>query len=225
MHNKLDDFSKRRDFGNLEANLHFLNKTGLVDKQEKLLEIGSGKGALLNYFYRKGYDIMGVDINERWIKESRELFGDLPLSLVDSEQLPLNRTYDIVMSFDAFEHIPDSDKHLQEVNRVLKEGGYYLLQTPNKLTNTVFETIRWKSFTRWREDHCSTHSYWEIKKRFRRNGFKVEFYDIPVVTEFFKKKVETYLGGFGLFMLKFINPDKLPMFMKSNFYIKAKKIK
>lgn len=39
--------------------------------------------------------------------------------------------FDCVISFDVFEHIPDSDKHLSEVNRVLKMAAfiYFKLQT------------------------------------------------------------------------------------------------
>ena len=219
------DFDKRTDFGNFESNLTFLNETGILNKGKKYLEIGSGTGRMLNFFHEKAYDIMGVEMNWAYIEKSREIYGDIPISKVKSVMLPFeDKTFDIVMSFDVFEHIPDSDTHLKEVNRVLKDNGYYVLQTPNKYTNAVFETIRWKSFTKWKEDHCSLHSYWGILERFGRCGFDVEFYEIPVVDEFFKSKVYRYLGGVGLFSLKILNPDKLPMALKTNFYIKAKKI-
>lgn len=219
------DFDERTDYGSFEANLAFLNKTGILSKEKKFLEIGSGTGRLLSFFYEKAYDIKGMEKNGASIEKSRRIYGNVPISMVTSEILPFeDKVFDIVMSFDVFEHIPNSDKHLNEVNRVLKDNGYYVLQTPNKFLNVVFETIRWKSFTKWREDHCSLHSYWEIIDRFRKNGFDVEFYDIPVVDEFFKSKVNRYLGGFGLFLLKIINPDKLPLVLKTNFYIKSKKM-
>jgi len=224
MNNISSDFDKRINFGNYEANIRFLNETDLINKQTKILEIGSGTGSLLNFLYKKGYDIRGVETNEKFIKKSKELYGNLPLNKVSSEVLPFpNGLFDVVISFDVFEHIPDSDRHLQEVYRVLNRRGFYLLQTPNRLTNTIFETIRWKSFTKWREDHYSLHSYWEIKTRFDNNGFTVEFYDIPIVTDFFKLKIKRYLGNFGIFLLRIINPDKFPIYLKTDFYIKAKK--
>lgn len=218
------DFGQRNDFGNFEANINFLNETKVVARYSKILEIGCGKGRVVSYFYRKGYDIIGIEINESLIEESKKLYGNLPLSLVNSEILPFaDNSFDVVISFDVFEHIPNSDKHLQEVNRVLRDGGYYLLQTPNKLTNVVFETIRWRSFSKWREDHCALHSYWDIRRRFEMNDFDLVFYDIPVVTEFLKEKINYYLGIFGLVILRVTNLDRLPRFLRTNFYIKARK--
>jgi SAM-dependent methyltransferase len=218
------DFDNRVHWGNLNANLRFLEKTGVLTKQQSILEIGSGAGGLLNFFHTKGYDIRGIEINEDQVRRGKTLYGSIPLSLVDTDTLPFpDRAFDVVLSFDVFEHIPDSDKHLREVSRVLKEGGYYLLQTPNKYLNVIFETIRAKSFTEWRSDHCSLHSYWQIVDRFRKHGFSVEFYDIPVVNDFFRTKVKRHLGAVGLGLLTVFNPDRFPMVLKTNFYIKARK--
>lgn len=219
-----NDFDNQIHFGNLESNLLFLKHVGLPYEDKTILEIGSGNGGMLKNLYDKGYDIRGVEIDESRILKSKVLFGELPFSLSTSDVLPFkDNSIDIVLSFDVFEHISDSDRHLQEVNRVLKENGCYLLQTPNKYSNVVFETIRWKSFTEWRESHCSLHSYGQIIDRFGENGFSAEFYNIPIVNHYFKKKVKRYLGTFGLFILKIINLDKLPMNLKTNFYIKAVK--
>ena len=56
------DFDERTDYENFDANLAFLNKTGILSK-EKNLEIGSGTGRLLSFFYEKAYDIKGIECN------------------------------------------------------------------------------------------------------------------------------------------------------------------
>ncbi|MCB0730871.1 MAG: class I SAM-dependent methyltransferase [Ignavibacteriae bacterium] len=217
-------FRKRDDFGNFDSNFDFLKKIKQFTKQIEILEIGSGKGRLLSKLVEEGYNVSGIELRQEYIDRSFELYGKLPVEQMSGDNMKFSDSkFDCVISFDVFEHIPDSDKHLSEVNRVLKNGGFYLLQTPNKWTNTIFETIRWKSFTSWRQDHCSLHNYWQIQKRFNKHNFEVEFYDVPIVTDFFKFKIKSFLGNFGLTLIKIINPDKLPRPLKTNFYIMAKK--
>jgi SAM-dependent methyltransferase len=216
-------FEDRDDYGNYDANLKFLREAGLGPASGPILEIGSGKGRLLELLRREGFDARGVEINETMIQESRRLYGDLPIQKVDGFELPFpDASFGTVLSFDVFEHIPDSDAHLREVRRVLKAQGTYLLQTPNKWTNVVFETIRWRSFTAFRVDHCSLHSYREIRDRFARHGFETEFFDIPVVTDFFRWKVRRYLGWPGVTLLRIANPDRFPLALRTNFYVKAR---
>jgi len=221
---KIETFRQRDDFGPFNANIQFVEKTDLLSREAKILEIGSGKGRLLNHYVKLGYDIRGVEINREYIAASRVLFGELPLTPVDSERLPADdASLDLVMSFDVFEHIPDTDAHLREVTRILKPGGTYLLQTPNKWTNTVFETFRWKSLTAWKVQHCSLHSFRELRRRCEKHGLSVTFYDIPLVDDFFRFKVEAYLGKAGLALIKVINPDALPLPLRTNFFITARK--
>lgn len=219
------DFQQRDDFGNFEANLEFLKACEVLRPGVAALEIGSGKGRMLHHLRGLGHDVRGVEVNDAMLAESRRLYGELPIEKVSGLQLPFaDATFDVVMSLDVFEHIADSDGHLREVRRVLKPGGHYLLQTPNKWTNAVFETIRWRSFTAWRADHCSLHSYYELRRRFATHGFATRFFKIPVVTEFFQWKVRAHLGSVGLLVLKAINPDRLPHPLRTNFYVKARKL-
>jgi hypothetical protein len=116
------------------------------------------------------------------------------------------------------------------VRRVLKSGGAYLLQTPNKWTNIPFELLRdHRKFRmslgasyRWiLQDHCALHSYWELRRRFRAHGFELTFVSVPVVNDYFRTKLRTYLGALGPVLLRVVNPDRFPMFMRTNFYARA----
>ena len=103
---------------------------------------------------------------------------------------------------------------------MLKSGGIYALQTPNKWTNAVFETIRHCGFG-WRDDHCSLHTRKALHKRMEAHDFTVEFYNIPVVNDYFRQKVRHYLPVIGPAMLYIINPDTLPDSLKTNIYARA----
>jgi SAM-dependent methyltransferase len=213
------------EFGNLDANLQFLEDTELLRPGLKVLEIGCGRGTLLHTLRTRGLDIVGVETSGTRIEDSRNVYGPLPIEQISGSTLPFpDAHFDIALSFDVFEHIPDSDAHLVEVRRVLKPGGWYLLQTPNKWTNSLFETVRWRSFSRWRVDHCSLHSYRQLGRRLRALGFAAAFADVKVVTPFFRDKVRRYMGPAGLLLLAIVNPDRLPMPLRTNFYVRARKL-
>lgn len=151
----------------------------------------------------------------------------------EGDRLPFDdASFDLVLSFDVFEHIPDSDRHLAEVRRVLRDGGHYLLQTPNVLTNVPFEVLRTSIRFGVRNvmwafrppQHCALHGYRGLKRRMKRNGFAATFYSIPVVNEFFRAKVRHYAGGLAVGLLRVVNPDSLPTMLRTNFFVAARKL-
>jgi SAM-dependent methyltransferase len=215
-------------WGNNEAAICFLNQTGLIQSPQKIIEIGCGKGYILSYLVKKGHNAIGIDNNPAAIEQCNK---DLNIQEADANSLPFkDDIFDIALSFDVIEHIPETDFHLKEVRRVLKTGGHYLLQTPNKWTNIPFEMLRFSRAHGIRNtfdflkppEHCALHNYWQLKKRFQEHDFEVEFFDIPVVNDFFKEKLKTFLGNFGLVLLQIINPDKFPIFLRTNFFLRSK---
>jgi len=209
-------------FGNLEANLRFIEAAGLLREQARVLEIGSGRGALLADLRARGVRVVGIEPNAALAADAVARAPRLPVARMSGDRLGFSdATFDVVLSFDVFEHIADSDAHLAEVHRVLRPGGAYALQTPNKWTNSVFETIRWRSFTAWRRDHCALHSLEELRTRLRRHGFEPSFADVPVVNDFFREKLRRYVGPAGPAVLKIVNPDRWPLKFRTNFYVVA----
>ncbi|HEX4348668.1 MAG TPA: class I SAM-dependent methyltransferase [Vicinamibacterales bacterium] len=212
-------------FGNFEANLRFIDATGVFARPGiRALEVGTGTGALLHELIRRGYSVRGVELNPSLIDEGRARFGALPVEQVSGVGLPAaDGEFDVVLSFDVFEHIQDTGAHLAEVSRVLAPGGSYLLQTPQKWWNTLFETIRWRSATAWRRDHCALHTMSELKACLRRHGLEPVAWDVPVVNEFFREKVRRHLGLPGTAVLAVVNPDRLPLAWRTNMYVQAVK--
>ena len=208
--------------GNHDANVYFFE--GIVEEGPfRILEIGCGTGPFLQYLIDQGHACLGIELDSKWLSVGRDEFGKLPFMVMQGEALGFESdSFDLVVSFDVLEHIPDTDKHLAEVRRVLKPGGAYLLQTPNMLTNIPFEIVKERSLCRWRQYHCSLHSYWGLRRRFEKHGFETTFHKIPVVTPFFRNKLRRYLGPLGPVLLKVINPDRFPMPLRTNFYVVAR---
>lgn len=69
--------------------------------------------------------------------------------LYDGKEIPFpNKTFDKVVCFEVFEHIPDPDNSLEEVSRVLKAGGELFISIPFMYGEheIPFDFQRWTSF-------------------------------------------------------------------------------
>jgi 2-polyprenyl-3-methyl-5-hydroxy-6-metoxy-1,4-benzoquinol methylase len=207
--------------GNLQVNLKFLEQTGLLRPAMEILEVGCGAGNLCELLYQQGLAITGCDVSEVAIQHGRGEYPHLDLSARNAEQLLWEKeSFDAVISFDVLEHLFNLDDHLMEVRRVLKSGGYYLLGTPNKLINAVFETMKNRSFE-WRRYHPSLHFSGQLKRRLIKHGFEVRFVKMNTVNEFTLKKLDTYPWLKKL--AQRLDFRYLPLWMQTNFYVIAQK--
>jgi ubiquinone/menaquinone biosynthesis C-methylase UbiE len=208
--------------GNLQTNLEFLTQTGLLTPNDKILEIGCGIGSVVNELSKQGCNITGTDISSKAITYGLEKYPDIHLEVQPAEALPYeNESFDTVLSFDLFEHIAKIDKHVSEVFRVLRNGGYYLFQTPNKYSNVVFETLYHKSF-KWRRAHPSLHTPKQLKRRLSEHGFEMQFVKMNPVNEFTISKLRKKFGPLSN-IFKHINFCRLPLSLQTNLYVIARK--
>jgi|1185.fasta_scaffold188887_2 SAM-dependent methyltransferase len=217
----------REQWGNLEASLTFLTRAGLLDRPMRVLEIGCHRGDLLRHLVGCGHEAFGCDLEAAHLAAGPHT---LRVCVADGQRLPFrDASFDLVLSFDVFEHMPRSDAHLAEVRRVLRPGGRYAMQTPNKWTNMVFHALIWARKYGLRRafgfleppGHCALHSFWQLRRRLGRHGFAARFHAVPVVNEHFRAKIRHYAGPLGLAALRLYNPDRLPLWLRTNFYVLA----
>jgi SAM-dependent methyltransferase len=218
-------------WGNYETNLQFLDMVSLGPAPLRILEIGCGKGAILSRLNAAGHRCNGIDIDRDAVRECCAVHPELSVEFGSGDSIPFPpASFDVVLSFDVLEHIRDSGRHIAEVKRVLTPGGRYLLQTPNKWTNIPFETLRHvrkmhlgpvAAYRSAIEDHCALHNYWQLRRRLESSGFELTFFDVPVVNDYFRQKMRNYLGLLGPALLAVLNPDKFPMYLRTNFYARA----
>ena len=89
-----------------------------------LLDLGCGRGALLEAFARCGHDVVGVDIHKD--RHPDALLVDL------SDPLPFeDGSFDFVFTKSVLEHLPDPLFTLAESCRVLRPGGTVVAMTPS----------------------------------------------------------------------------------------------
>ena len=93
-----------------------------LDESSRVLELGSGKGKMLEIFVEKDIQAIGTDIRPRGSSE-------LPQVQAHIEQLPFaNDTFDLIYSnsiFDRGLYRQDHSLMIAEIVRVLKQGGVY----------------------------------------------------------------------------------------------------
>ncbi len=97
-----------------------------------VLEVGCGMGTHAGLLARAGADLTAVDITEQAVEMTRRRFEIFKLrgriQQADAEQLPFDdATFDTVWSWGVIHHSSSTEKCLQEMTRVLREGGRLLL--------------------------------------------------------------------------------------------------
>jgi ubiquinone/menaquinone biosynthesis C-methylase UbiE len=92
---------------------------------EQVIDVGTGAGALLPAIRRAaaGAAVLGIDRSAGMLKLARRRH-DGPLALMDAQVLDLpNDRFDVAIVAFVLFHLPDPQRCLEEVYRVLKPGG------------------------------------------------------------------------------------------------------
>jgi|GEM_PF-1562438 len=103
-------------------------------KGKTILEIGvGGEGGLL-YDLKEENRVQGLDVSASAKRNSERLGIAVALVNVDREGIPFpDEAVDIVFAFEVFEHFANPQYALEEIHRVLKPGGCFLVSIPNPL--------------------------------------------------------------------------------------------
>lgn len=110
----------------------FLGVPNLVKGGGKVLEIGCGNshGAKLINKYFKPKEIYGIDLDEKMIKFARK--NKLPntsFNVGDATKLDFkSNSLDGIFVFAVLHHIPNWEKALDEIHRVLKKDGQIFIE-------------------------------------------------------------------------------------------------
>lgn len=207
--------------GNLRTNLEFLAQTNLLKPDDRILEIGCGIGTIVCELAGQGHDVRGTDISQVAIEYGRTKYPGVRLDVLPAEELPYgNGEFDVVLSFDLFEHIARIDRHVAEVRRILKPGGHYLFQTPNKWSNAIFETLSHKTL-KWRRVHPSLHTPGQLRRRLAKHEFEVRFVKMNPINEYTRSKFRK-LGPLGR-LVERVDFRRLPLGLQTNLYVVARK--
>jgi len=126
----------------------------LVKKNKgKLLDLGCGYGEDLIHFQKEGFEVYGIDVSEKMVKESKDKCKLAKVSVSSFEKLPYeNNTFDVIFSRYALQHSEKIAPIFEEAYRVLKKGGEFVFLVTHPLRH-YFEK---KTKDYWKQEICST---------------------------------------------------------------------
>lgn len=98
-------------------------------KPSSVLEIGPGAGFVLKRFKEKGVNkAVALDIVDSLYPEVKKAGVEIVLSSADNMDCVPDKSFDLIVSWSALEHIPNPRIVFGECLRILKPGGYLYLQ-------------------------------------------------------------------------------------------------
>ncbi|MBI3978495.1 MAG: methyltransferase domain-containing protein [Chloroflexi bacterium] len=116
-----------------------LLRQGLPWQGKRVLDLGSGDGALTWLLAAEGARAIGVDLSTIGLQLGRREFARRGratsiFTAARADQLPFaDRSFDTVVMCEVIEHVEDPTRVLAEVTRVLAANGILLLSTPCRL--------------------------------------------------------------------------------------------
>lgn len=107
------------------------NKVKLLGKKKGVvLEIGSGTAEVLSKCKYKGWQIVGVEPNQKARSAAQKKHG-IKLKEGLSELNLKKKSIDKIMMWHVLEHVPDINEVLNAVNKLLKNDGEFIVAMPN----------------------------------------------------------------------------------------------
>jgi ubiquinone/menaquinone biosynthesis C-methylase UbiE len=110
------------------SNSLFYKQFGFELKDKKVLDVGCGDGSDLKKMSEKGAVIYGVEPSEEFVKYAKQLNPSAIIKEGVAENIPFSDgMFDVVVSKWALQTCSDLQKALDEIGRVLKPGGIFVL--------------------------------------------------------------------------------------------------
>ena len=102
-------------------------------KESYGLDAGCGEGHLLAYLYRRdAVDKMAaIDLDQRKLDYARRHYPYCTYQAGNIQQLDFDdNVFDFVISTEVFEHLPDPQRALRELQRVVKPSWHLIISVP-----------------------------------------------------------------------------------------------
>ena len=168
-------------------------------REKKFLDIGCGLGFFSLRAGKLGANVYGIDIGSNLIKICKKRYPKGKFSVASAERIPFkDNSFDIILCTEVIEHVNNQQKVIDEIFRVLKQGGHLVITTPNRIFQPLYTFLCSLGI---RPYHGNEYWYypWDIIKALETRGRVTKryhfnfFYPNPFLDKFEKHEVLKYL--------------------------------
>lgn len=149
------------------------NKLNLINdlqtQKGKLLDIGAGTGDFLSVAKKDGWETTGIEPSEK----AKAIAQKKGIVFVQSSSDLEKHSFDVITMWHVLEHVPNLEKQIKELKRLLKPDGTIIIAVPNfRSFDAKYYRRFWAGFDAPR--HLWHFSKKAIKQLFLKENMKVE---------------------------------------------------
>lgn len=163
-------------------------------KDKKVLDIACGTGYGSHYLGNKGeaFSVLGADLDSEAVRYATHRYknDNISFTQANAEEFTLDSLFDLIVSFETIEHLPNYEKFLHNVKRQLDKDGCFIVSTPissfdidNHPVNK-YHTQEW-GFLKFQEIISNYFKIDKIYLQLYQNSFKNEV----IIDEFYNRKI------------------------------------
>ena len=170
-------------------------------KGKKILDVACGTGRFFRIYGKR--EIHGIDISEDQLEEAKRLPMKPTLKKCDATKICYpDNTFDVVITSQFIEHIPQYKDVIKEMVRVCKNGGSLIIDFPNKKSLTYLPTkIR---ILKGKLRHLNLFTVNDLRKIAKQFNLEMKDYENTVVItpNIFPKALLPTVKGLNKYLIK-----------------------
>lgn len=103
-----------------------------------ICDLGCGTGWLTNEIRKFGH-VTGIDLSQKGIELARARWPGITFLCGDALEYRPDSRFDVVVSSEVIEHLPDQERYVRTISAILELGGYVILTCPNNRAKRACE--------------------------------------------------------------------------------------
>jgi 2-polyprenyl-3-methyl-5-hydroxy-6-metoxy-1,4-benzoquinol methylase len=235
-----------------EQAFDYITSVLTAQKKSTFLDVGCGKGAHSIRLAKRGFSVLAVDFSEYVLKtaelnlQNSGLIDNIKLQHENILSLSFaDRTFDYILCWGVLMHIPDIEKAISELDRVLKKDGILVISEGNmfSLQSIILRSLKlligkekatvkktaagleyWSLTSSGKLVTRQANIRW-LKKKFKSKGFTIKKHVSGQFTELYTKfpfgLIRKFIHYFNYLWFKYV---KIPHLAFGNIIILEKQI-